>query len=101
MTNQIYIIDPEAFEITSVPVLIPVPKVHQMSHCYRVRVTVELDVINAESESQARQTVFSMLSVSASPSKGRPASGPRATVTGLTIGEFGDAQSDRKSDMME
>jgi len=101
MTNQIYIIDPEAFEITSVPVLIPVPKVHQMSHCYRVRVTVELDVINAESESQARQTVFSLLSASASPSKGRPASGPRATVTGLTIGEFGDAQSDRKSDMME
>ncbi len=59
-----------------------------MSQNYRVRVTVELDVVNAESESQARQTVFSLLSTPPATSKGRPTSGPRATVTGLTIGDF-------------
>jgi hypothetical protein len=95
MTNQIYVIDFEAFRITPVPK----PKENHMSN-YRVRVTVELDVINAESESQARQTVFSLLSASPSPSKGRPASGPRATVTGVTIGEFHDGKSDGKSDVM-
>lgn len=92
MSQAIYIIDPEAFGIR--PVSVSLPKVHYMSQNYRVRVTVELDVMNAECESQARQTVFSLLSASASPSKGRPASGPRATVTGVTIGEFSDVQSD-------
>lgn len=90
MKQLIHIIDPEAFEITP----FPLPKVHHMPQNYRVRVTVELDVINAESESQARQTVFSLLSANPSPLKGRPASGPRATVTGVTIGEFSDSKSD-------
>ena len=52
---------------------------------YRIAVSVELDVVNAESESQARQTAFSLLSAHQSPSKGRPVSGPRASVTGVTI----------------
>ena len=90
MKQLIHIIDPEAFEITPVPVR----RSSIMPQNYRVRVTVELDVINAESESQARQTVFSLLSANPSPLKGRPASGPRATVTGVTIGEFSDSKSD-------
>lgn len=52
---------------------------------YRVQVTVEVDVTGAASESQARQTVFSLLGTPQPISKGRPVSGPRAVVTGISI----------------
>lgn len=52
---------------------------------YRFKVTVEIDVTDADSEAQARKTVFSLLTAPTAASKGRPASGPKASVTGLTI----------------
>jgi hypothetical protein len=52
---------------------------------YRFKVTVEIDVTDADSEAQARKTVFSLLTAPTAASKGRPASGPKASVTGVTI----------------
>jgi len=52
---------------------------------YRFKVTVEIDVTDADSEAQARKTVFALLTAPTAASKGRPASGPKASVTGLTI----------------
>ena len=52
---------------------------------YRFKVSVEIDVTDADSEAQARKTVFSLLTAPTAASKGRPASGPKASVTGLTI----------------
>lgn len=52
---------------------------------YRFKVIVEIDVTDAESEAQARKTVFGLLTATTGASKGRPSSGPKASVTGLTI----------------
>ncbi len=52
---------------------------------YRFRVIVEIDVTDADSEAQARKAVFNLLTAPPATSKGRPASGPKASVTGLTI----------------
>lgn len=52
---------------------------------YRFRATVEIDVMDAESEAQARKAVFSLLTTQPAASKGRPSSGPKASVTGVTI----------------
>lgn len=55
-----------------------------MSQNYRVRVTVELDVMNAECESQARQTVFSLLSAK------RIAIEGEASIGSASDGDWGD-----------
>lgn len=52
---------------------------------YRVLVEVEVDVVNADSESAARQSAFSLVTASHTPSKGRPSGGVKAVVTSATI----------------
>lgn len=56
-----------------------------MSKAYRFKITVEVDVTDAESESVARRTAFNLLSASTTPLKGRPTSGPKAHVTSVMI----------------
>jgi hypothetical protein len=56
-----------------------------MTTPYRFRVTVDIDVTNAESETQARQAAFVLLASQASAAKGRPTSGPKASVTSVMI----------------
>lgn len=54
---------------------------------FTLQVTVQVDVQNAESIQQARESVFALLSApkESKSRKGRPASGPKATVTGVQI----------------
>lgn len=54
---------------------------------FTLQVTVQVDVQNAENIQQARETVFALLSApkESKSRKGRPASGPKATVTGVQI----------------
>lgn len=78
---------------------------------YRFKVTVEIDVTDADSEAQARKTVFSLLTAPTAASKGRPASGPKASVTGVTIptspkdifteAEIAAARKERNAEVME
>ena len=54
---------------------------------FTLQVTVQVDIQNAESIQQARESVFALLSApkESKSRKGRPASGPKATVTGVQI----------------
>jgi len=53
---------------------------------YRFRAVVDIDVKNAESESEAREKAFGIMSAAnASPGKGRTPSGAKASVTGVVI----------------
>ena len=53
---------------------------------YRFRALVDIDVKNADSESEAREKAFGIMSgANATPSRGRTPSGPKASVTGVTI----------------
>ena len=51
---------------------------------YRFNVTVEIDVTNAESESEAREKAFAVMST-IPVARGRKASGPKAAITGVSI----------------
>jgi len=54
------------------------------TNTYRFNVTVEIDVTNAETESEAREKAFAVMS--AIPvARGRKASGPKAAITGVSI----------------
>jgi len=54
---------------------------------FTLQVTVQVDVQNAENIQQARESVFALLSApkETKSRKGRPAAGPKATVTGVQI----------------
>ena len=56
-----------------------------MSKSYTAFVTVEVQVTNVDSESEARRIIFASLAASAPSSKGRPSSGAKASITGVTI----------------
>lgn len=53
---------------------------------YRFRAVVDIDVKNADSESEAREKAFGIMSgANATPARGRTPSGARASVTGVVI----------------
>ena len=53
---------------------------------YRFRALVDIDVKNADSESEAREKAFGIMSgANATPARGRTPSGPKASVTGVTV----------------
>lgn len=53
---------------------------------YRFRALVDIDVKNAESESEAREKAFGIMSgANATPARGRTPAGPKASVTGVKI----------------
>ena len=52
---------------------------------FRFSVSVDVDITNAESESEARKAAFALLTAPETQKKGRPSSGPRGMVTGITI----------------
>ena len=53
---------------------------------FRFRAIVDIDVKNAESESEAREKAFGIMSgANSTPARGRTPSGPRASVTGVKI----------------
>ncbi len=54
------------------------------TNTYRFNVTVEIDVTNAETESEAREKAFSVMST-IPVARGRKASGPKAAITGVSI----------------
>lgn len=58
----------------------PVPE----TNTYRFNVTVEIDVTNAETESEAREKAFAVMST-IPVARGRKASGPKAAITGVSI----------------
>jgi hypothetical protein len=54
------------------------------TNTYRFNVTVEIDVTNAETESEAREKAFAVMST-IPVARGRKASGPKAAITGVSI----------------
>lgn len=53
---------------------------------FRFRAIIDIDVQNADTESSAREKAFAIMSAAnAQPSRGRTPSGPKASVTGITI----------------
>ena len=66
---------------------------------FTLQVTVQVDVQNAESIQQARESVFALLSApkESKSRKGRPASGPKATVTGVQIPVHGGTTTRTRS----
>lgn len=59
---------------------------------FTLQVTVQVDVQNAESIQQARESVFALLSApkESKSKRGRPTVGPKATVTGIQIPSTND-----------
>jgi hypothetical protein len=66
---------------------------------FTLQVTVQVDVQNAENIQQARESVFALLSApkESKSRKGRPASGPKATVTGVQIPTHGGVTTRTRS----
>jgi hypothetical protein len=62
----------------------PYSKETTVPETYRFNVNVEIDVTNAESESEAREKAFSVMST-VPVARGRKASGPKAAITGVSI----------------
>ena len=57
-----------------------------MSESFRFRISVECDVMNADSEAIARTAAFALLTqMQAEKKKGRPSSDAKATITGVRI----------------
>ena len=54
------------------------------TNTFRFNVTVEIDVTNAETESEAREKAFAVMST-IPVARGRKASGPKAAITGVSI----------------
>lgn len=57
-----------------------------MSESFRFKISVECDVMNADSEAIARTAAFALLTqMQAEKKKGRPSSDAKATITGVSI----------------
>ena len=57
-----------------------------MSESFRFKISVECDVMNADSEAIARTAAFALLTqMQAEKKKGRPSSDAKATITGVRI----------------
>lgn len=57
-----------------------------MPESFRFRISVECDVMNADSEAIARTAAFALLTqMQAEKKKGRPSSDAKATITGVRI----------------
>ena len=67
-----------------------------MSQSFTAFVTVEVEVTNCDSESEARRIIFASMAASQPASKGRPTSGPKASVTGVTIAQITNTTPDKQ-----
>ena len=56
----------------------------------KMRVSIEVDVTDATSQSEARESAFDLVKPLLNSKKGRKPSGPRAAVTGITVETSGE-----------
>ena len=63
----------------------------------KMRVSIEVDVTDVTSQSEARESAFDLVKPLLNSKKGRKPSGPRATVTGITVGYMSPAQMDNET----
>ena len=56
----------------------------------KMRVSIEVDVTDVASQSEARESAFDLVKPLLNSKKGRKPSGPRATVTGITVETSGE-----------
>lgn len=77
MLNTIYVVPESIYIQKEKPMTTP--------QTHRITATVSIDVTNAESEAQARETAFAHLTAAPPVRRGRTPSGPRCAVTGVSL----------------